>query len=108
MPRTPKAKPLPRKDIVLHYVEIAKTLPFVQRILLTGDCPHCGTLLTIFDSPPFDSTFTHQIFEAEGIAIDRSEEVVDFHLLNVHELDEDLHKYLPPAYQVLYEREQVL
>lgn len=61
---------------------------------------------TIISAPPFDSAYRRPIYEAQVAALSKvTRSGIDFRVVNIQEIGNDLADLLPNTYQTLYRQE---
>ncbi len=82
----PPRIPADLKPLLKTYVERAKRLPQVQRIL-AAPSDDGFRIWTIIDAPPFDAEPRNDVYNAERDTLAAHDEAIDFRLINAREVD---------------------
>jgi len=87
------------------FVERARTLSHVQQILIE-ESRVPARIWTIIFAPPFEDSYRVPVYEAE-MAIHQQEAypLVEFRLINMQEIEQELTNVLPASHRILFERD---
>lgn len=85
-----------------RYVDRVSQIPEVRVVVLSqGD--NAPRILTIVDTAPFERAVRGRVYEAQQyVLLSTKSPLVEFRLINVSEVEEDLDKVVPPASTILY------
>ena len=90
------------EELCKMFIEHIRTIPEVQQILLYRETESVH-LLTIIDAIPFERSIRNHIYEAEQIVLQQiSSPIVEFHLINSRELEDDLSSVIPSGSETIF------
>ncbi len=98
----------PVGDVTAYFVELAKQLPQVQRILLSDFPGAERKIWTVIDArndpPDIGKAARRQVYDAESDAVRHGTELVDFRVVHVQEFHYPVVEVLPHDARVLFDR----
>lgn len=101
----------PLGDVTAYFVEAARRLPQVQRILLADFPGEQRKIWVVIDEPHGEPDFgriaVRPIHDVFGEAIDHGTELVDFRVVNLQNINIPIDSILPHGARVLFERKSV-
>jgi len=87
------------------FVDGVRTVPPVQQILIE-ESRVPARIWTVISAPPFEDSYRVPVYEAEmAIHQQATYPLVEFRLINMQEIGQELTNVLPASHRILFERE---